>query len=426
MGERRRSARWIAAEIAAERLTCEAALRECLQRIAGREADVQAWQHLDAEAALATARALDRGPSRGVLHGVPIGVKDVIDTVDMPTTYGSPLYVGNRVAQDAACVAISRAKGAVIVGKTVTTEFAFVSPGKTRNPHNPAHTPGGSSSGSAAAVGAGMVPLAFGTQTAGSVIRPASFCGAVGYKPSFGLIERYGVKTLASSFDTVGVLASDVADAAFFTAAVADRPALADVECAANLRVGFYRTRQWDKAESATQQALVRAAQAFRDAGCSVRDIEVGGEPDYLDLHEAVMDWDVPHAFSFERLFHRDKLTQRTQEQLAVLESRMSLQRYEAARRGMQHARAALPELFGDCDVLLTPAAPGEAPAGLGSTGDALFNRGWTMLHVPCVTVPTGAGPGGLPVGAQLVGRIGDDARVLSAALTLQAALGLV
>jgi len=232
---------------------------------------VQAWQYLDAEAALTTARALDRGPSRGMLHGVPIGVKDVIDTVDMPTTYGSPLYAGNRVAQDAACVAISRSKGAVVVGKTVTTEFAFVSPGKTRNPHNPAHTPGGSSSGSAAAVGAGMVPLGFGTQTAGSVIRPASFCGAVGYKPSFGLIERYGVKTLASSFDTVGVLAADVADAAYFTAAAADRPALADVERAQNCALasiargnGTRRNRRPDRRWIAPRRRSAMPAAACR------------------------------------------------------------------------------------------------------------------------------------------------------------------
>jgi amidase len=418
-------ARRIAADIAAGTLTCEAALRVCLERIAAREPEVQAWQHLDPDAALAAARALDRMPSRGMLHGVPLGVKDVIDTADMPTTYGSPLYAGNRVAQDAACVAISRAKGALILGKTVTTEFAFVSPGKTRNPHNPGHTPGGSSSGSAAAVGAGMVPFAFGTQTSGSVIRPASFCGVVGYKPSFGLIERYGVKTLASSFDTVGILADDVGDAAFLAAAAGERPALAGLEPGRALRVGLYRTPQWDRAEPATRAALDRAARAFRDAGCDVQDVAVDTEPDHLDLHEAVMDWDVPRAFSFERLFHRDRLTERTQEMLAVLESRASLERYEAACQGMARARAALPTLFGDCDVLLTPAAPGEAPAGLGSTGDPTFNRGWTMLHVPCVTVPTGAGPGGLPVGAQLVGRVGDDARVLSAAMRLEAELGL-
>jgi amidase len=418
-------ARRIASEIAAGTLTCEAALHACLDRIAAREPDVQAWQHLDPEAALAAARALDRLPSQGMLHGVPLGVKDVIDTVDMPTTYGSPLYAGNRVAQDAACVAICRSKGALIVGKTVTTEFAFVSPGKTRNPHSPGHTPGGSSSGSAAAVAAGMVPFAFGTQTSGSVIRPASFCGVVGYKPSFGLIERYGVKTLASSFDTVGILADDVGDAALLAAAAGNRPALARLEPKKPLRVGLYRTRQWDRAEPASRAALDRAEQAFRDAGCSVQDVAVGDEPDYLDLHEAVMDWDVPHAFSFERLFHRDRLTERTQEMLAVLESRASLERYEAACIGMAQERAALPILFGDCDVLLTPAAPGEAPAGLGSTGDPTFNRGWTMLHVPCVTVPTGPGPGGLPVGAQLVGRIGDDARVLSAAMLLEAELAL-
>jgi len=409
-------------QIAAGALTAEAAVRACLERIGELEPAVLAWQFLDPEAAIAQARALDRGPSRGVLHGVPVGVKDVIETVDMPTTYGSPLYAGHRPANDAVCVAIARAKGGVMLGKTVSTEFAFTSPGKTRNPHASGHTPGGSSSGSAAAVAAGMVPVAFGTQTAGSIIRPASFCGIVGYKPSFGLIERHGVKTLATSFDTVGVLARDVADAAFFVAAVADRPALAEVAPLSRMRVGLYRTPVWDLAEPATVAALDQAVAALGRSGAVVVDVAPAAA-DHLALHEAVMDWDVLHAFSYERLFRLDRLTETTRQQIAVLESRVSLAAYEAACAGMAEARAALPALFGDCDVLLTPAAPGEAPAGLASTGDAVFNRGWTMLHVPCVTVPAGVGPGGLPVGVQVVGRIGDDGRTLAAAAALEGAL---
>src|SRR5438094_10369182 len=210
-----RSVRDAAQAIASGRLTAEALASACLDRIAAREAVVGAWQYLDRDAALAAARQRDAEPPRGPLHGIPIAVKDLIDTADMPTGYGSPIYQGHRPAADASCVALARAAGAVALGKTVTTEFACFTAGKTANPHNPAHTPGGSSSGSAAAVADGMVPLAFGSQTAGSIIRPAAYCGVVGFKPSFGMIARAGVKPLADSLDTVGTMARNVADAAF-------------------------------------------------------------------------------------------------------------------------------------------------------------------------------------------------------------------
>src|SRR5438876_10185853 len=223
------SARDAAREIAAGRLSATTLVAACFERIAAREPVVGAWHYLDREAALAAARQRDASPPTGPLHGVPIAVKDLIETADMPTGYGSAIYEGHRPAADAACVALARAAGAVVLGKTVTTEFACFTAGKTANPRNPAHTPGGSSSGSAAAVADGMVPLALGTQTAGSVIRPASFCGVVGYKPSFGVIARAGVKPLADSLDTIGTMARDVADAAFFAGILGGRPALRDV-----------------------------------------------------------------------------------------------------------------------------------------------------------------------------------------------------
>ena len=418
------SARAAAARIAAGTFSAEAYAAALLARIAAAEPEVQAWQFLDPELALAQARDRDRAGVQGPLHGLPVGIKDVIDTADMPTGYGSRLYAGHRPAADAACVAFTRAAGGIVLGKTVSTEFAFRAPGRTRNPHRAGHTPGGSSSGSAAAVAAGMVPLAFGTQTAGSVIRPASYCGVVGYKPSFGLIDRTGVKTLATSFDTVGVFARSVADAALLVAATAHRPALAAVAALPAPRIGVYRPPYWQEATPATEAALGRAAAALAGSGARVRDVPPRPEEaHHLDWHDGVMDWDVLNAFAFERLFHLAELAAPTQEQIALMAARSTLARFEAARAGMQAAQAAFAGMLGDHDVLLTAAAPGEAPAGLGSTGDAVFNRAWTMLHAPCVTVPTGPGPGGLPVGVQLVGRIGDDARTLAAAAALEAAL---
>jgi amidase len=238
--------REVAGQIAARRLTSEALTTACLERIEERETIVGAWEFLDPERVLATARRRDAEPPRGPLHGIPIAVKDLIDTVDMPTAYGSPIYRGHRPAADASCVALARAAGAIVLGKTVTTEFAAFTPGKTANPRNPAHTPGGSSSGSAAAVADGMVPLAFGSQTAGSIIRPAAYCGCVGYKPSFGLINRTGVKPLADSLDTLGILARSVEDAAYFAGVLSERSALRHLAPPSPApHFGLYRTPMW-------------------------------------------------------------------------------------------------------------------------------------------------------------------------------------
>jgi Asp-tRNA(Asn)/Glu-tRNA(Gln) amidotransferase A subunit family amidase len=419
----RLSAREAARRIAAGALTAERYVGACLERIAEREAVVGAWQHLDPEQALAEARARDRATKKGPLQGVPIGVKDVMDTADMPSGYGSPIYAGNRPSDDAACVALARAAGAVVMGKTVTTEFATFTPGKTANPHNLKHTPGGSSSGSAAAVGDFMVPLAFGTQTAGSVIRPASYCGVVGYKPSFGTIARAGVKQLAVGLDTVGAMARQVEDVAFFAGVLSDRPALVDLPKLEHPRLALCRTAEWPKATAATEAALDRAVAALRRAGTATVEIDTPERHrTLLEAQVAVMGFETPRALAYERLAKRDLLSPKLAE---MLEDglKVTAAQYDATMTEVRETRRRLPEFFGAFDAVLVPAAPGEAPEGLAATGDPVFNRVWTLLHVPCVTIPAGTGPQGLPVGVQLVGRIGDDARVLAAARFLEAAL---
>src|SRR5215831_19846750 len=296
------SARDAARQIAERRITAEELATACLDRVAAREAVVGAWQYLDREAALAAARRRDAEPPRGPLHGVPIAVKDLIDTVDMPTAYGSSIYRGHRPAADASCVALARAAGAVVLGKTVTTEFAAFTPGKIANPRNPAHTPGGSSSGSAAAVADGMAPLAFGTQTAGSVIRPGAYCGCIAYKRSFGLINRAGVKPLADSLDTVGVFARTVEDAAFFAGVLSERPALrrAAVPHTAP-HFGLYRTPMWDQAEPVTAAALAAARSALERAGAVVMELAVAPEHHGLtDVQETIMWFETVRGLAFE------------------------------------------------------------------------------------------------------------------------------
>ena len=442
------SAREAARAIAEQQLTAKVLVSSYLERIAARENIVGAWQYLDPDRALAEADQRDSEAPRGPLHGIPIAVKDLIDTFDMPTAYGSPIYRGHQPAADAACVALARAAGAIVLGKTVTTEFATFTPGKTANPHNPTHTPGGSSSGSAAAVADGMVPLGFGTQTAGSVIRPASFCGCVGYKPSFGLINRAGVKPLADSLDTVGVYARNVEDAAFFVSVLSERPALRPSRLGA-LRVagsgipflaerpvlhrlassptaprfGLYRTPMWEEAEPATWAALDTARAALERAGAAVRDVAV--DPQHQGLTEAqdkIMGFETCRALADERIRHSAQLSPRLAQ---LLDAGMAVgaDEYDAARMAAAAARAGLAGFFGDCDAILTPAAPGEAPAGLGYTGNPVFNRMWTLLGAPCVTVAALWGVTGLPTAVQLVGRIGDDARLLACAVFLERAL---
>ncbi|HYG87337.1 MAG TPA: amidase [Azospirillum sp.] len=411
-----------AKRIADGSLTCEALTRACLDRIADREPEVQAWQHLDPDAALAAARRIDRS-GRGPLKGLPVGVKDIIDTADMPTGYGSPLYDGFRPPRDAACVALARQAGALVLGKTVSTEFAYFQPGKTRNPHDAGRTPGGSSSGSAAAVADGMVPLAFGTQTAGSVIRPASYCGCVGYKPTFGLIDRTGVRPFADSLDTVGVFAATVEDAAFFASVLTGRPTLRIGDEPFRPRIGLCRTHEWEAAGRAARDALDEAARRLRAAGIEVREVALPERwRGLFEAQKTVMAYEGVRACAPEMLTAPDRLSAKLRE---ILEAGAAVapEHYDAARAVAADGRAGFGDALGALDVLLAPSAPGEAPEGLGATGDPVFNRVWTLLGASCVTVPGLYGPAGLPVGVQVVGRPGDDRRTLAAAAAVARAL---
>jgi len=418
------SARDAAREIAAGRLSAVALVEACFERIAAREPVVGAWHHLDREAALAAARRCDASAPSGPLHGIPIAVKDLIDTVDMPTGYGSAIYQGHQPAADAACVALARAAGAIVLGKTVTTEFACFTAGKTANPHSPAHTPGGSSSGSAAAVAAGMVPLALGTQTAGSVIRPASYCGVVGFKPSFGVIPRAGVKPLADSLDTIGTMARNVADAAFFAGILGGRPGLREVAMpAAPPRFGLYRTPMWEEREPSTAAALDHARAALERAGARIAEIAIPSEHRGLTAaQETVMGFELVRGLAHERLQHSGELSPRLG-QLLDAGMKVGADVYDAACTETAAARAHLDRFFGPCAAVLAPAAPGEAPAGLSYTGNPVFSRMWTLLGVPCVTLPAIWGASGLPTGIQLIGRPGRDAQLMAAALFAERAL---
>ncbi len=399
-------------------LSAEALLRACLERIAAREQTVQAWAYIDEGQALEQARALDRGAVRGPLHGLPVGVKDIFDTFDMPTQYGSPIYQDHRPVADASSVALTRRAGGVILGKTVTTEFATFYPNKTRHPHNPAHTPGGSSSGSAAGVADWMMPLAFGTQTAGSVIRPASFCGVVGYKPTYNMLQKSGVKPESDTLDTIGLFGRSVPDVALFAAALTGFARLqgAAAQGAGAPRIGVCRTYEWNRAQPETISAMERAASGLAAAGAKVSDFTLPASfAGLLAAHQAILWYELARCFADEFTRHPELLSAPLRERCAQGYA-VDPSDYTKALDLGRACRAQLNDAFGDCDVLLAPAAPGEAPLGLGSTGDPVMNAVWTLLHAPCVTVPVATGPNGLPVGLQAVGRIGDDGRTLACA----------
>ena len=417
-------ARELAARMARRELSVQALVRAYIERIDAAEAGILAWQHFNGAQALQQARLLDAGPALGALHGLPIGVKDLMDTADMPTTYGSPIYAGHRPVMDAACVAMARAAGAVVMGKTVTTEFATFQPGPTRNPRAPAdapRTPGGSSSGSAAAVAAGMVPIAFGTQTAGSIIRPAAYCGVVGYKPTYGTLPSAGIKSLAPSLDTVGVLARCVDDAALFIGAMARLPLTPpQTGQATALRVGICRTPHWERADDDSRRALDSAARWLEGRGAVLSDLMLPAAFD--DLTQAqidIMAYEAAAAFAPEMRARPDGLSSGFAALLAAGRG-IDGSRFFAAQALASSARRAFEQRFEFVDVVLAPSAPGEAPAGLGATGDPMFNRMWTLLGNPCVHVPTGTGAHGMPVGVTLIGPHRGDARVLAAAQALE------
>jgi Asp-tRNA(Asn)/Glu-tRNA(Gln) amidotransferase A subunit family amidase len=411
---------WTALEITAAigsgRTTCEAVTRACLERIAEREPRVLAWETIDPDYAIAQARALDKGGRTGPLIGVPFGVKDIIDTCDMPTGYGSPIYAGHRPARDAACVALGRKAGGVVMGKTVTAEFAVVHPGKTRHPLDPTRTPGGSSSGSAAAVADFMVPLALGSQTTGSTIKPGSFCGVFAYRPTFGEIRCSGMMESSGSCDTVGLYARTVEDIALHRDVLigADPVAVADDIPAP--RIGFCRMPQWPKLDSSTQRLLEDAAARLARAGAKVSDAALPAEFDEAEeAHRVVSCREFTLNFTREIEHHWEQLSPALRAGKVKIGLECSYQRYRQARELAERCRRALARVFEHYDVLLAPATVGEAPVGM-NTGDSTLASPWTLMHVPTMSVPAFTGPNGLPVGAQVIAAHGEDRRLFAVA----------
>jgi Asp-tRNA(Asn)/Glu-tRNA(Gln) amidotransferase A subunit family amidase len=414
----------IAATVRSGKTTCEAVARSHLERIAEREPQVLAWQYHNPEQVIEQARALDRKGARGPLAGVPFGIKDIIDTCDMPTEMGSPIYAGHRPRGDATCVALSRKAGGVLMGKTVTTEFANRHPGKTRNPYDPTRTPGGSSSGSAAAVADGMVPLAIGTQTTGSTIRPASFCGIFGYRPTYGDLRCVGVKEAAGFFDTLGLLARSVEDIALYRDVLTGGDPQPIPEQTRAPRIGFCRTVFWSRVEPGTQKLIEDAAKKLAGAGAAVKDVDLPAEfQDIEDTHLAISSYEFARNFTWEIENHWEKISETLRNNRLKHGLACSFERYRKARDNAERCRELVPQVMGDCDVLLTASAAGEAPVGLSLTGDASFCLTWTTTHVPCITLPVFKGPYGLPIGLQLVARRNNDRALFAAARWVYRAL---
>jgi amidase len=389
-------------------------IEAALSKIVEKDGQLRAWQAVDPEFARRQARKLDSGPAGGLLHGMTLGVKDIFDTADLPTEYGSPIYKGHRPAWDAACVALARAAGAVVIGKTVTTEFATMVPARTVHPLDPRRTPGGSSSGSAAAVAAGMVRFAFGSQTVGSTIRPAAYCGVVGYKPTFGTLSRSGMKMGAESLDTVGVIARTVDDAALLAAGSGMRKDLSGVERVENPRLAVCRSPNWNQMSREGADAFL--ATVDRLGGEGARIFEREAPFDALDkAATTILFYEMARGLAYEMAHHRERvspmLVQRVEEGSAI-----AYAEYASALAYAAECRRRLQDHFTDVDAILTPSTTGEAPLGLESTGNTAMNRLWTLLYGPCVTVPSGVGPAEMPLGVQLVGLPGADARTLAVA----------
>lgn len=416
-----RTARAGLRDLAQGRLTCLAWARECLDRLQQTQARIGAFAAWDRDLVLAQARALDEAGAPGELGGVPIAVKDVIDTADLPTEFNSPLYAGHQPTLDAACVRILRAAGALILGKATTVEFASLgSPPATANPANPAHTPGGSSSGSAAAVAAGIVPLALGTQTGGSTIRPASFCGVAGFKPTFGLVPVEGLRPYAPSLDTIGWMAREVVDLLLLARAFQFPPAKPP---STGLRLGFYKGPYWDQADQDSRAALSWARGRLEAAQIEVVDVAGPQQAGQLNrAQDTVMHGEGRVAYLAEYTRWPDRLHPRLRAEVEN-EAGIDGARLAWAYDFLGDQRPRFEQAMDGFDAWLTPAVPGEAPEGLDDTGDAVFNRMWTGLHMPAVTLPGFTGRRGLPVGIQLVAPRFADLRLLEVAARVESLL---
>jgi len=396
--------------------TVEALAEAQLDRAAAREAQVRAWAYLAPEQVLSEARRLDRSQDLLPLKGLTIGVKDIIDTADMPTACGSPIYAGHRPAADAVSVARLRAAGALVMGKAVTAEFATYTPGPTRNPLDPARTPGGSSSGSAAAVADCQVQTAFGTQTAGSVIRPASFCGTLGFKASYGRFSYQGAHRLSLTLDTLGFFARDFEDFQFIGRALCVAGQWRPVAIKDKPRLAYVRTPWWDQASPAVRAAMDETVARLKAAGAEV--IEVDLPPEYTALAAAqalIMAYEASVNLAPEAASHGELLSPRLRELIAA-GAAATTEEIQTAHALARECRDRLRGVFAQVAGIITPAAPGVAPEGLESTGDPLFSRIWTFLGTPCTGFPVAAGEGGLPVSAQIVGPVGQDEATLALA----------
>jgi len=419
-------------------ITSEQLVDAYLTRIADVDAQIEAWAFLDPDYALRQARAADErrlsGQPIGPLHGVPVAVKDIFDTADMPTEYGSALHAGRTPSRDAAVVSRLRAAGALILGKTVTTEFAYFAPGKTRNPYNPEHTPGGSSSGSAAAVSANMVPLAIGSQTNGSTIRPAAYCGVVGFKPTHGLISRHRALMLSRTLDHVGLFAHSVDDIALMAEQIIGyddndpdtrpraRIPFADIaaeEPPLGPMFAFIKTPPWERADEDTKEGF---AEVIEHLGRQVEEVELfpsAGEA--WQWHQTIMSAEMAHNLEREWANGQDRLSEQLRAQIER-GRQVSATDYLRALSRIAPVHDSLVELFEQrYDAIVTPAAPGAAPKGLANTGDPSFCTLWTLCGMPCVTLPLLQSADGLPIGVQLVGPRHGDARLLRTARWLAA-----
>jgi Asp-tRNA(Asn)/Glu-tRNA(Gln) amidotransferase A subunit family amidase len=412
-------------KVAIGELTCEAIVEELLERIDAVDSSIEAWTHLDPDAALLAARHADKNQRSAPFRGLVFAAKDNFDTHDMPTRYGSPVHEGFRPGRDASCIATLRLGGGVLLGKTVTTEFAHRHPGKTHNPHHPEHTPGGSSSGSAAAVGSSMVGAAFGSQTTGSVIRPAAYCGAVGYKPTYGEINGSGMLANTPSFDTVGMITRYVDDLVVLRAALlGDELSPVTPPNISDLTIGYCRTPYWDQADAEARAMTDRAVNVLANAGARIEEFDGGGAFDGLDdANLCISGFEFARTMAHERLYALDALSPILRDGRMADGLNADYASYAQAQASVARLRTNLDRAMDKVDVVLTLPAPGAAPRGLASTGPATFNMPWTTLHVPALTLPVFESEAGLPIGIQLCGSRHDDRHVLACGTSISSVL---